>query len=323
MADLPSYPQSWLPTRPLALPEGPEDLDTLMGIGGLGSPSGNPMKSNPQFRGRVYHVAAWRGMDDKRRLKMLAKMAREYGTDPRLRIFVANKVLVPAGVEPRNYRGQAAAMLRWVQENIYYTNEPGEQIQSPWWTLKVRTGDCDDLSVLLAAMAHSIGLHWRFVLAGRDPSTGERVRWTPGQRKPRGVRFYHIYLDLGWPPLIKPNSWAAAEPTIKNVPLGYDVVNRGVPGEVSLPELSGPDLGEEADQDQDQPLQPSEIIPARRARRRTGPQYIGAVPEVPEAETISAEAAQTEIAELLSPARALISKIGAQLSPWKIGIAVI
>jgi transglutaminase-like putative cysteine protease len=160
-------------------------------------------------------------------------MAKEYGRDARLRAFVVKHVLAPAGVTfpSRQFKGQARAILSWVQRNIAYLNEPGELIQGPWQTLKVAHGDCDDMSLLVAAMAESLGLGNRFVLGGKT-SSGRSVRWAEGTKgPPMGAKFFHIFADLGWPAL-KPTTWMSAEPTM-NVPLGHDVTKHGVPAGVA------------------------------------------------------------------------------------------
>lgn len=187
----------------------------------------------------IYHAPKWNGIGDARRIAFLRELAEQYGDDPRMRFFVVNNVLKPAGVESRDGRGAAAAILKWVQDNIYYANEKGEQLQIPWVTLEQKTGDCDDLNTLIGAMAMSIGLGWRQALAGKDPKTGQKARWiepAPGDRKspkrpPTRIQWSHIYPVLGWPALA-PSMWASAEPTLPSrlAPLGYDVIVNGVPG---------------------------------------------------------------------------------------------
>jgi transglutaminase-like putative cysteine protease len=177
--------------------------------------------------GRIWHVKGWHRWTDRRKLRYLREFAESYGNDPQMRWFTVQNVLEPAGAEPRDYKAQAAAILRYTQ-GLYYANEPGEQIQSPWATIREKTGDCDDLAVLIATMAESIKLPWRYVIAGKDRQ-GRPYRYHEQKRAPaRGANFYHIYVDLGWPPFA-PTTWAAAEPTIRGLPLGHDVVTDGMP----------------------------------------------------------------------------------------------
>jgi hypothetical protein len=198
------------------------------------------MQGESRLDGTVIPINGWIWQSDRARVKRLRELAKRYGGDPHMRFFVVNTVLKPAGVEQRDYPAQAAALLRWVQENIYYTNEPDEQVQSPWRTIKERTGDCDDSSVLLASMAESIRLPWKFALAGKNRQ-GKLVRWIEGNPCPWGVQYAHIYVVLGWPPFA-PSVWASAEQTVRGAPLGYDVTVDGIRrwNEVagSMPELA-------------------------------------------------------------------------------------
>lgn len=179
---------------------------------------------------RVFEVKNWKRYPDTQRLRELRAFAEQYGHDPRVAEFVVNQVLIPAGVQQRDYPGEAAALLRWVQDHVYYVNEPGERIVSPWLTVQWGFGDCDCIAVLIGAMAHSIRLPWRFVLAGRDRQ-GRPVSWPEPlggsrRRPPRGWRFFHIFTALGWPKF-QPTTWMAAEGTVKGAPLGYDPARNG------------------------------------------------------------------------------------------------
>ena len=69
-------------------------------------------------------------------------------------------------------------------------------------------------------------------------ASGERLRWVEGTPYPRGtVVWAHIYVTVGWP-VFAPKTWAWAEPTIRNAPLGWDVTSHMErTGQASLPEL--------------------------------------------------------------------------------------
>lgn len=68
--------------------------------------------------------------------------------------------------------GQAKALQAWVQSNIRYIQDPTdsdggvELVQTPQYTLQQLAGDCDDQSVLIAAMLCAIGHPARFVAVG-------------------------------------------------------------------------------------------------------------------------------------------------------------
>ena len=196
------------------------------------------MQGESREQGKVIQLRGWNNKSDRKKLKLLRELAERYGGDPHMRWFVVNQILKPAGVVQRDFKAQAAAMLKWVQENIFYTNEADEQVQTPWRTIAVKTGDCDDSSLLLATFAESIRMPWKFALAG--DSNGKRVRYVEGERLP-WANFSHIYVVLGWPPF-KPQQWAAAETTIRGAPLGYDVVEHGIRpfNEVVSPISTGP-----------------------------------------------------------------------------------
>jgi hypothetical protein len=247
------------------------------------------MQGESRGTGAIWHVAGWGGFSDRKKLRLLRDLAQRYGGDPHMRWHTVN-VLRAAGVEPRDHKGQAAAILRYAQ-SLYYTNEPGEQIQTPWRTIAVGTGDCDDLAVLIAAMAESIRLPWRYVLAGRS-MTGKTIRTSEHDYFPIGAQYSHIYCDLGWPPFSEgktvrdavtrkvrsATTWASAEPTIRGVPLGYDAVTHGVPSR-ALPELAG--YGGPAMYGDDRFTQSTPSLP------------VTAPPDVPRAPTVDAPPASS------------------------------
>ena len=216
------------PRQPVAAPQ---QWQTLPGV-----PRAIPdfMEGESRQSGTVAVVPGWDRWGDAKKLRWIRQFAESYGRDPHMR-WKAVEIFRQAGVQPRDWRGQAQAILSYVQ-GMYYTNEPGEQIQSPWRTMAVRTGDCDDLTILAAALAESVALPWRLALAGRGAG-GRRVRYLEGQWIPWGASMEHIYLQIGWPPF-RPQQWASAEPTVRGLPLGHDVVLHGVPGEV-MPEFQG------------------------------------------------------------------------------------
>ncbi len=172
---------------------------------------------------KVWHLPTWKKGDDTTRIKVLREIAVRGGHDPRI-ATLAVSILKKAKVQPRSYKAQAAALLKWVQNNIYYINEPSERLQDPTYTLKVGYGDCDDMAILLGSLYESIRLDWRFVLSGKV--NGRLTRWIEGNPLPRGGRWTHIYLMVGYPPF-QPQKWLFAEPTLRNVNLGWDVVKAG------------------------------------------------------------------------------------------------
>lgn len=72
---------------------------------------------------------------------------------------------------PRDYTSEIAALLNWVRLNIRYVRDPVqfERVQTPQVTLQQKSGDCDDLATLLAAMSTSLGHKSRFAMGGFTP----------------------------------------------------------------------------------------------------------------------------------------------------------
>jgi hypothetical protein len=131
------------------------------------------------------------------RLGSLRKVSDEAAEANELRVFVVTRILRKARVAPRDYVNQARAIHQWAVENLYYVLEAGEYIQHPLDTIEHQLGDCDDFSVFLAAAAASIGLPYRFMLAGFHPN-GQRWTSDSGVNMPGSPT--HIFVDIGTPP---------------------------------------------------------------------------------------------------------------------------
>lgn len=183
---------------------------------------------------KVYHIPEWDTLDDPKRLEVIGGLIEQFGRDPRIATKAVD-ILRSSGVAPRDYEGQAACLLKWVQENIYYVNEPGERLQDPLYTLKIGYGDCDDMVITLCAFFESIALPWRLVISGIK-NNGDKVRYIQGDKKIANASWTHIYCMVGNQPF-HPNAWFYCEPTIKGVPLGWDVIEAD---DNTLPELLGP-----------------------------------------------------------------------------------
>jgi len=203
---------------------------------------------------KVHHLPTWKHKGDPVRIRALREIAETAGRDPRMATLAVAIVRGDAsawgggaqGAKPRDTAGQSALLLRWVQ-GLYYVNEPGERLQDPLYTVQVGYGDCDDLAMLLGALCESLRIPWRFVLSGKR---GRRaVRWIEGERTIR-ASWSHIYVIIGPQPFQTKvtRAWRFAEPTIRGVPLGWDVVQAtNASGRVLLPELAGPDVPAKTD----------------------------------------------------------------------------
>jgi len=182
---------------------------------------------------KTWKIDDWSSMNQQQRMAFLRHVSSTAGQDPRIATLAVN-IFRSSGVKPRDYKNQAKALLSWVQNNIYYVNEPNERLQDPTYTLNVGYGDCDDMSLLLGALCESVKLEYRYVLAGRMKN-GKIDRWIEGEPMKNGT-WSHIYLIIGYPPF-KPQKWVYAEPTIQSAKLGWDIVQAKNGSAVSLPEL--------------------------------------------------------------------------------------
>ena len=181
---------------------------------------------------KTYHIEGWSAMRDEKRLAILRQIALRRGRDPRIATLVI-QIIREAGCQPREYVKQAAALLKWVQKNIYYVNEPDERLQEPTYTLRVRYGDCDDEAILLYALYRSVRLPAKLVISGVNRA-GKKVRYVQGDPNyPPGVSWAHIYVAVGDKPYGKCN-WYFAEPTM-DVPFGWDVVSHSTD---AMPEMN-------------------------------------------------------------------------------------
>ena len=193
-----------------------------MNIAGNLGASANPLELDQPT---VHHIPEWGGYEDPKRMDIISRIARMRGRDPRIATLAVN-ILKQSGVQPRDYEGQSAALLKWVQDNLYYVNEPDERLQDPLYTLKVGYGDCDDLSIMLGALLESIRMPWKLTISGTT-RTGRKLRYHEGDKNyPKRVKWSHIYLCIGDQPF-SPKRWEYAEPTVRGAPLGWDVVRNG------------------------------------------------------------------------------------------------
>lgn len=95
-------------------------------------------------------------------LKKMAAIVRKYRTDE---TTIRAARVITQNVPERHTRGLIETLQGWVRDFIRYVPDPREVelVQTPPETLKLRTGDCDDKSVLLATLLETVGLATRFV----------------------------------------------------------------------------------------------------------------------------------------------------------------
>lgn len=107
-------------------------------------------------------------------LRRMREIVREAKKHPLIR---AQAVAIVQRVPAKNWPAEAAAVQDWVRQHIRYTRDVlgVETLQTPAYLLRVRAGDCDDHSMLVAALLESIGHPTRFVAIGARPGVYSHV----------------------------------------------------------------------------------------------------------------------------------------------------
>ena len=90
----------------------------------------------------------------------------------KLRQFVETHILSKWARRPvrrHEYLDVAKLICRWVARNIHVVYDPRgvEYIQTPEALLNSRTGDCDDIAVLIAALLQSVGFRTLWIVKPR------------------------------------------------------------------------------------------------------------------------------------------------------------
>jgi hypothetical protein len=122
---------------------------------------------------------------------------------PKIHALALN-IVRAAGVDEKDYTGEVVAIHNYVRDNIRYTKDvvgqetlyPPEEV-----AFNSKAGDCDDKSMLVAALLGSIGTPTRFVTIGVTPD-----------------RYSHVYLQA------KPkDQWISLDPIMRDKPAGWEV----------------------------------------------------------------------------------------------------
>lgn len=118
-------------------------------------------------------------------LKLMSQLVERYKVNPCVRELA---VKITNRLPGKHYTKEAAALQQWVQRNIRYVRDVRgvETLQTPVKTLQLKAGDCDDHSILLAAMLESIHHPTRFVAIGTSPGSFNHV-FVETEIKPRWV----------------------------------------------------------------------------------------------------------------------------------------
>lgn len=113
-------------------------------------------------------------------LRRMGELVQQSLQEPKLRLLTLG-ILERGNVPSKAYRRAAAEIFSWVRSHVRYVKDPigVETVQAPLVTARLRAGDCDDQSVLVAALAMSIGIPARFRVVGSSRD-----------------RFVHVYPEL-------------------------------------------------------------------------------------------------------------------------------
>lgn len=124
-------------------------------------------------------------------MRLMGKLVRRYKTDPNI-FRLARQIT--ANIPQKDYEGEAAAVLKFVQNKIRYVKDVRgvETVQTPLKTLEYQCGDCDDKTLLFCALMESLGHHCRFTVTGQSQKS-----------------FCHIYPEV----LLSGKGWLPAETT--------------------------------------------------------------------------------------------------------------
>jgi transglutaminase-like putative cysteine protease len=105
---------------------------------------------------------------------LMREIVRQYKTDPEVRGIALSLV---AQCREKDPVGEVTAIFLFVRDCIRYVGDvyDVETVHTPDQVLKIRQGDCDDKSVLLAALLESIGYETAFKVTGYNGPDYEHV----------------------------------------------------------------------------------------------------------------------------------------------------
>jgi len=131
-------------------------------------------------------------------LRLMRSLANQYKRDSSIREAALSLV---AGLRPKDWAGEIRTIFEYVRDQIRYVRDVQgfETLQTPPVTMDLEAGDCDDKSMLLAALLGAIGHPTRFVAVGYQ---------SPGA-------YSHVYVEtrLG-------TRWVALDATMPH-PVGW------------------------------------------------------------------------------------------------------
>lgn len=100
----------------------------------------------------------------------------QYKKNPDI-FFFTRTLIVSQNIPQYGYLKEIALIHDYVRDEIRFTRDvlAVETLQTPDITLKIKTGDCDDKSLLFASMVESIGHPTKFVTCGHTKNNQKHV----------------------------------------------------------------------------------------------------------------------------------------------------
>lgn len=120
---------------------------------------------------------------------------------------LAIKITLDAGCKTKEFKCEAKSIFEWVRDQIKWIRDTRgfETLQYPYRTLAFGAGDCDDLSILLAALSISVGIPTSFKAIAANPM--------------RKDQYSHVYVIMD--PMGQ-DKWIPADPTVKSAAFGWE-----------------------------------------------------------------------------------------------------
>ncbi len=149
--------------------------------------------------------SGFRGTDETVRLMSKLSHGRYGARSPKIRALAIN-LLRSRGIPEKQYRAEMVALYEWVRDNIRYTRDvAGQETLSPPEEIAFNSqaGDCDDKSVLLAALLGAVGIATRYKTIGVTPTS-----------------YSHVYLQARPGPPGSP--WISLDPIMRNKTAGWE-----------------------------------------------------------------------------------------------------
>jgi len=107
-------------------------------------------------------------------LKLMSQLVKQYKANPDIRELALR---LTSQLPQKNFGGEVKILHQFVREHIRYVKDIRgiETIQTPLQTLRLRAGDCDDKSTLVASLLEAIGHPTRLIAVGFSPGTLSHV----------------------------------------------------------------------------------------------------------------------------------------------------